>query len=93
MLKKSSQEPLEQFQPNLLGNMHGVWGLRCVEMKGLSLWCSIRDKIIKILINLQKSSFHSQNVLIFGMEYSLGKEIQVCSNKVPRTIYGSTPGA
>jgi len=28
MLKKCSQEPLGQFQPNLVGNMLGGWGFR-----------------------------------------------------------------
>jgi len=36
MLKKSSQEPLGQFQPNLAGNMLGVWGFRFVHVKGLA---------------------------------------------------------
>jgi len=27
------------------------------------------------------------------MEHPLGKEIQICSNKVPRIMYGPTPGA
>jgi len=34
MLKKSSQEPLGQFQPNLTGNMLGGWGFRDVQIKG-----------------------------------------------------------
>jgi len=44
MLKKTSQEPLGQFQPNLAGNMLGGWGFRFVQIKGL--------------INLQKCSSH-----------------------------------
>jgi len=36
MLKKSSQEPLGQFQPNLAGNMLGGWGFRFVQIKGLA---------------------------------------------------------
>jgi len=32
MLKKSSQEPIGQFQPNLLGG----WGFRYVKLKGLA---------------------------------------------------------
>jgi len=37
MLKKSSsQEPLGQFQPNLLGNMPEGWGFRFVQIKGLA---------------------------------------------------------
>jgi len=36
MLKKSSsQEPLGQFQPNLVGNMLGSWGFRFIQIKGL----------------------------------------------------------
>jgi len=37
MLKKySSQEPLGQFQPNLIGNVFGGWGFRFFQIKGLS---------------------------------------------------------
>jgi len=37
MLKKSSsQEPIGQFQPNLIGIMLGGWGLRFVQVKGLA---------------------------------------------------------
>jgi len=37
MLKKSSsQEPLGQFQPDLVGNMLGGWGFRFVQIKGLA---------------------------------------------------------
>jgi len=36
MLKKSSQEPPGQFQPNLAGNMLGGWGFRFVQIKGLA---------------------------------------------------------
>jgi len=36
MLKKSSQEPLGQFQPNLSGNMPRGWGFRFVQIKGLA---------------------------------------------------------
>jgi len=53
----------------------------------------IRGKIRKILINLQKSCSHEPLALIFGMEHPWGKEIQVSSNKIPRVIYGPTPGA
>jgi len=35
MVKKSSQEPLGQFQPNLAGNMLGGWEFRSVQIKGL----------------------------------------------------------
>jgi len=43
MLKKSSsQEPLGQFQPNIVGSMPGSWGFRFVQ--------------IKKYLNLQKSS-------------------------------------
>jgi len=34
--KKSSQEPLDQFQPNLVGNMLGKWGYRFVQIKELA---------------------------------------------------------
>jgi len=37
MLKKSSsQEPLDQFQPKMAGNMLGGWGFRFVQIKGLA---------------------------------------------------------
>jgi len=36
ILKKSSQEPLGQFQPNLIGNMLGGWGFRFVQIKWLA---------------------------------------------------------
>jgi len=37
MLKKSSsQEPLGQFQPSLIGNMLGGWGFKFVQIKGLA---------------------------------------------------------
>jgi len=32
----SSQELLDQFQPNLVGNMLGGWGFRCVQIKGMA---------------------------------------------------------
>jgi len=31
----SSQEPLGQFQPNLVGNMPGEWGFTFAQIKGL----------------------------------------------------------
>jgi len=37
MLKKSSQEPIGQFQPNLIGNMLGGWGFTFVHIKGWPL--------------------------------------------------------
>jgi len=36
MLKKSSQEPLGQFQPNISGNILGGWRFRFVQTKGLA---------------------------------------------------------
>jgi len=33
LFKKSSQEPLGQFQPNLAGHMLGRWGNRFVQIK------------------------------------------------------------
>jgi len=45
---------------------------------------------------LKKSSSQEplgQNVLIFSMEHPWGKEIQICSNKDPRVMYGPTPWA
>jgi len=32
----SSQEPQDQFQPNLVGNMLGGWGFRFIQIKGLA---------------------------------------------------------
>jgi len=37
MLKKSSQEPLGQFQPNLTENMPGGWEFRFVQIRGWPL--------------------------------------------------------
>jgi len=96
MLKKStSQEPLDQFQPNLDGNMPGGWGIQCSNKGAGPFWGPIRGKVRKILINLQKSSSHEpltgRNTLMFSMEHPWGKEIQG-SNKVPRVTYGPTPG-
>jgi len=34
-----------------------------------------------------------RNALIFDMEHPWDKEIQVCSNEVPRVMYGPAPGA
>jgi len=36
MLKKSSQEPLDQFQPNIAGNILGRYRFRFVQIKGLA---------------------------------------------------------
>jgi len=36
LLKKSAQEPLDQFQLNLVGNMLGRWGYRYVQIMGLA---------------------------------------------------------
>jgi len=36
MLKKSSQEPIGQIQPKLIGNMLGGWEFRFVQIKGQS---------------------------------------------------------
>jgi len=77
----SSQEPLGQFQPNSVGNILGGWGFRFVQIRG---------KIRKILINLQKFSYKPLagiNALLFCMDHLWGKEIEVCSNEVPRFMY------
>jgi len=59
MLKKSFQEPLGQFQPNMAGNMLGGWGFRFFSNKGAGpLWGPLRGKIRKKIINLEKSSSH-----------------------------------
>jgi len=55
----------------------------------------IRDKIRKFFINLKKISSHvpqAGNVLMFGMDHPRRKEIQFCSNKVFRVMYGPTSG-
>jgi len=36
---------------------------------------------------------HSWNALMFNMDHPWGKVIQLYSNKVPRVMYGRTPGA
>jgi len=79
----------------LAGNMLGGWGFRFVQIKGL-FWGPIRGKIRGGgIINLQKSSSHEprtgRNTLIFSMEHPWGKEIQGCSNKVPRVMYDPIP--
>jgi len=60
MLKKSSsQEPIGQFQPNLVGIVVGGWGIQICSNKGTGVfWGPVRGKIRKILINIQKSSSH-----------------------------------
>jgi len=70
MLKKSfSQEPIGQFQPNLIGNMLGEWGFRFVQIKGLTpFWGQIRGNIRKNLIHFQKSSSHEP---LAGMHWYL----------------------
>jgi len=57
MLKKcSSQEPIGQFQPNLIGNMLADGDLF---NKGAGpYWGPIRAKIKKSFINIKKSSSH-----------------------------------
>jgi len=58
-------------------------GIQICSNKGYgSIWGPIRGNIRKILINLQKYSSY----------LAWSKEIQVCSNKVPRLMYGPTPG-
>jgi len=45
LLKKSSQEPPNHFQPNLVGNMLGRWGYRFFSNKGGGpFWSPIRAK-------------------------------------------------
>jgi len=58
MLKKcSSQEPLVQFQPNLVGNMPGGWEIQKYSNKGTCpFWGPIRGNMRTILINFEKSS-------------------------------------
>jgi len=43
--KSSSQEPLGQFQPNLVGNMLGGLGFRFVQIKGLVPFGAQKGKI------------------------------------------------
>jgi len=72
-------------------------GIQICSNKGAGpFWGPIRGKIRKILINLQNLLLMNQwpgNALVFSMEHPWGKEIQVCSNKVPRVMHGPTPGA
>jgi len=67
----------------MAGNMLGRWEFLFVQIKGLAPFGPIRGKIRKMLINLQKSSSHEPPTA----------RIQVCLNKVPRIVYGPTPGA
>jgi len=79
-----------------IGREH-AWGMgiQICSNKGAGLfWGTIRGKIGKILINLQKSSSHEPlNLLIFSMKHPWGKDIEVCSNKLPMVRHGPTPGA
>jgi len=81
---------------NYLANFNQTWWETCFgdedsdcSNKGLAPLGPVRGKIRKILINLQKSSSHeplAQNTLIFGVGHPWGKEIQICSNKLPGVI-------
>jgi len=54
-----------------------------------------RGKIKNILINLKNSSHEPPtgwNGLIFSIEHPRGKEIQECSNKIPRVMCGPPQG-
>jgi len=67
------------------GNMLEGWGFRFVLLgpnKGQNK--ENFDKYSKIF-----SSTTSQNALLCGKNLSLGERIQVCSNEVPRVMYGS----
>jgi len=71
----------------------GGMGIQICVNKGAGL---IRVKIRKNLIKSSKLFFSltiGQNTLILSMEHPWGKEIQFCSNKVPRVMYGPTPRA
>jgi len=48
LLKKSSQEPQDQFQPKLVGNMLGGWGFRFVQIKSLGS-CMAPPQGLKLL--------------------------------------------
>jgi len=51
----SSQEPLGQFQPNMVGNMLWGWGFRFVQIKGLAPFEGpIRGKISKLCKDLSR---------------------------------------
>jgi len=67
-------------------------GIQICSNKGLGpFWGPIRDKIRKMLINLNKVFFlltAGRNALKFGVEHPWGKEIQFCSNEVPGDING-----
>jgi len=71
-------------------------GIQICSNKGVGpFWGPVRGKIREKIINLQNLFLinHGRNALIFSMEHPWGKEIQVCSIKVPMVMYGPTPGA
>jgi len=81
-----------------LGRKH-AWkmGIQICSKKGTGpFWGPIRAKQGKRFIYLQKSSSHEpgtgRNTLMFSMEHPWGKKIRGYLNKVPRIMYGSTPG-
>jgi len=67
-------------------------GIQICSNKGAGpFWGPIRGKIRKILIRLLMN--HWPECIDISMDHPWGKEIQVSSNKVPRVMYGPTPGA
>jgi len=50
MLKKSSQEPLGQFQPNLAENMPGRWRLIFVQIRDWPLLGPNKGQMFKTLL-------------------------------------------
>jgi len=76
--------------------MLGGWGFRTVQIKrvaplGPNMGQNKEnfDKYSKIFF----SCTTGRNVLIFGLECPWGKEIQICSNTVPRVMHDPTLGA
>jgi len=74
--------------------MPGGWGFRFVQIRGSPFLDSSKGQNKE---NFDKYSSHEPrtgwNTLIFTMAHPLGKEIQGCSNKVPRVMYSPTSGA
>jgi len=71
-------------------------GIQIVQIRG---WSLLGPNKRNNKENVEKSSkiffswTNGRNALIFSMEHTWSKEIQVCSNQVPRVMCGPTPGA
>jgi len=69
-------------------------GIKFVQIKRLALSGPIRGKRMKKFDKFSKSLLLMNHWLeCINVWHAWGKEIQVCSNEVPRVMYGLTPGA